>query len=69
MAVETTARYETSIEGESGGSVARIAIYTRLSRDPSGLNVNTSIQVAECLKEVRRYVQDRVLRVKVVVIF
>lgn len=69
MTMETTARHEISIEGEGGGSVARIAIYTRLSRDPSRLNVNTSIQVAECLKEVRRYAQDRVLHVKVVVIF
>ena len=69
MVVETTARYATSIEGEGGGPVVRIAIYARLSRDPSGLNVNTSIQVAECLKEVRRYVQDRLLRVKIVVIF
>jgi site-specific DNA recombinase len=67
--METTARYATRIESDKGGAIARIAIYARLSRDPSGLSVNTSIQVVECLEEARCYVQDRALRVKVVVIF
>lgn len=67
--METTARYATRIENDKGGAIARIAIYARLSRDPGGLSVNTSIQVVECLEEAGRYVQDRAMRVKVVVIF
>jgi site-specific DNA recombinase len=67
--METTERYATSIEGDKQAAIARIAIYARLSRDPDGLSANTSIQVAECLEDARRYVQDRVLRARVVVIF
>ncbi|HEV2254872.1 MAG TPA: recombinase family protein [Streptosporangiaceae bacterium] len=67
--METTVRYASRVESGRSGATARIAIYARLSRDPSGLSVNTSIQVAECLEEVKRYAQDRGLRVKVVVIF
>jgi site-specific DNA recombinase len=67
--VETTAQYATRVEGDSGGATARIAIYARLSRDPSGLSVNTSIQVAECLQEVKRYARDRCVRAKVIVVF
>jgi DNA invertase Pin-like site-specific DNA recombinase len=67
--METTGRYVTRIESDKGGALARIAIYARLSRDPRGLNVNTSIQVAECLEEARRYVQDRVLQARIVAIF
>jgi len=67
--METAARYTTRVESDGSGATARIAIYARLSRDPSGLSVNTSIQVAECLEEAKHYAQDRGLRVKVVVIF
>ena len=67
--METTGRYVTRIEIDKGGAIARIAIYARLSRDPRGLNVNTSIQVAECLEETRRYVEDRVLQARIVAIF
>jgi DNA invertase Pin-like site-specific DNA recombinase len=67
--METTGHYVTRIESDKGGAIARIAIYARLSRDPRGLNVNTSIQVAECLEEARRYVQDRVLQARIVAIF
>ena len=67
--METTERYVSSIEGDKQAAIVRIAIYARLSRDPGGLSVNTSIQVAECLEEARRYVQDRLLRARVVVIF
>jgi len=69
MVMETTSRYVTRIESDRVGAIARIAIYARLSRDPSGLSVNTSIQVAECLEEAGRYAQDRATRVKVVAIF
>ena len=69
MIMETTGRYATSIEGDKQAAIARIAIYARLSRDSGGLSVNTSIQVAECLEEARRYVQDRLLRARIVVIF
>jgi hypothetical protein len=67
--METTARYSVRTEGDKDGAIARIAIYARLSRDPSGLSVNTSIQVEECLEEARRYANDRALQVVVVVIF
>jgi len=69
VTVETTSRYTTRVESGRSGTTARIAIYARLSRDLSGLSVNTSIQVAECLEEVKRYAIDQDLRVKVVVIF
>lgn len=67
--METTARHATRIESHRSSALARIAIYARLSKDPSGLSVNTSIQVAECLEAVKHYARDRGLRVKVVVIF
>jgi site-specific DNA recombinase len=67
--VETSARYAARVESDSGSATARIAVYARLSRDPGGLSVNTSIQVAECLEEVRCYTQDRGLRVEIVAIF
>jgi len=67
--METTARYATRVEGGRRGATARVAIYARLSRDPSGLSVNTSIQVAECLEEVKRYARDSGLGIKVVAIF
>ena len=48
--------------------VARIAIYARVSRDPSGLSANTCMQVAECLEEVKRYAREHSLQVKIAVI-
>ena len=62
-------RYVTRVENGGNGTGARIAIYARLSRDPSGLSVNTSIQVAECLEEVKHYARERGMRVEVIVIF
>jgi hypothetical protein len=67
--METTARYAITVESGGVGVVVRVAIYARLSRDPSGLGANTSMQVAECLEEAERYAQDHGLRVKIVVIF
>ncbi len=67
--METTARYATTVESSGGGAVVRVAIYARLSRDPSGLSANTSMQVAECLEEAKRYAQDYGLPVEIVVIF
>src|SRR5207248_489340 len=64
-----TAKYPSLLESGGGGAIVRIAIYARLSRDPSGLSTNTSIQVAECLGAATRHAQDRGLRVKVVVVF
>jgi site-specific DNA recombinase len=66
--METTTRYVTRVESEAG-AIVRIAIYARLSRDPGGLSANTSIQVVECLEEVKHYAQEGGLRVEVVVIF
>lgn len=50
--METTARYSVRTEGDKDGAIARIAIYARLSRDPSGLSVNTSetLTVGELLR-------------------
>ena len=62
-------RYVTRVENGGNGTGVRIAIYARLSRDPSGLSVNTSIQVAECLEEVKHYARERGMRVEVIVIF
>jgi DNA invertase Pin-like site-specific DNA recombinase len=67
--METTARYVSRVEGDGNGVVARIAIYTRLSRDPGRLSTNTSIQVVECLEEVTHYARERDLQVEVAVIF
>jgi site-specific DNA recombinase len=67
--METTAQYVTRVESHGKGAVVRVAIYARLSRNPRGLSANTSIQVVECLEEVKRYVRERVLQVEVVVIF
>jgi site-specific DNA recombinase len=67
--METTTRYVTGVEGDGNQAIVHIAIYARLSRDPSGLSTNTSIQVAECLEEVKHYSQERGVRVEVVVIF
>jgi site-specific DNA recombinase len=67
--METTTRYVTGLEGDGDQAIVRIAIYARLSRDPSGLSTNTSIQVAECLEEVKHYAQERGVRVEVVVVF
>jgi site-specific DNA recombinase len=67
--METTARYVTTVESGGGGTVVRVAIYARLSRDPCGLSANTSMQVTECLEEARRYAQDHGLSVEIVVIF
>jgi DNA invertase Pin-like site-specific DNA recombinase len=67
--METTTRYVTRVESGGNGAIVRVAIYARLSRDPSELSANTSIQVVECLEEVKHYAQERGLRVEVVVIF
>src|SRR5579862_4253664 len=67
--METTAQYATLLRSGEDGAIVRVAIYARLSRDPSGLSPNTAIQVAECLAEARRYALNRRQRVKVVVIF
>lgn len=69
MSMETSARYALRIETGRTGAVACVAIYARLSRDPNGLSVNTSMQVSECLEEVKLYAQDRGLRVEVAAIF
>lgn len=69
ISVETTTQYVTWVEGGGDGAVVRIAIYARLSRDPSGLSANTSMQVVECLEEVKHYARARDLPVEVVVIF
>lgn len=61
--------YSTRLENGGSGAVARIAIYARVSRDPSGLSANTSIQVAECLEEAKHYARERGTRVEVRVIF
>jgi site-specific DNA recombinase len=67
--METTMRYTTKIENTGNGLVVRIAIYARLSRDPSGLSANTSIQVVECLEEVQRYARECGMQVETIVIF
>jgi site-specific DNA recombinase len=69
MSMETSARYAPRLKSGEHGAVVRIAIYARLSRDPNGLSVNTSIQVSECLEEAGCYARDRSLRVEVVAIF
>jgi DNA invertase Pin-like site-specific DNA recombinase len=69
ISMETTTRYVTRVENGGNGVVVRIAIYARLSRDPSGLSANTSIQVVECLEEVKHYARERGMRVEVIVIF
>lgn len=67
--METTKEYVTRVEGDDGDAVVHIAIYARLSRDPSGLSANTAIQVAECLEEVKHYGRERGLQLDVVGIF
>lgn len=67
--METTTQYLNRVESHGNGAVVRIAIYARLSRNPGGLSPNTSIQVAECLNEVKRYVRERSLQAEVVAIF
>jgi DNA invertase Pin-like site-specific DNA recombinase len=67
--MDTTSQYMTKVESEGGDVAVRIAIYARLSRDPSGLSVNTSLQVAECLEEVKRYSRVRGVRAEIAVIF
>ncbi|MGH3298503.1 MAG: recombinase family protein, partial [Trebonia sp.] len=67
--IETTARYLLNLKDGGTGAAARVAIYARLSRNPGGLDVNTSIQVTECLEEALHYVRERGLRAKVIAIF
>ena len=67
--METTSRYASRVESHGNGAVVRVAIYARLSRNPSGLSLNTSIQVVECLEEVRHYAREHGLRVEIIVIF
>jgi DNA invertase Pin-like site-specific DNA recombinase len=67
--METTTRYVTKFQSDRSGKIVRIAIYARLSRDTSGLSVNTSIQVAECLEEVVRYAQACGAWTEIVAIF
>lgn len=67
--METTSQYASRVESDGNDAVTHAAIYARLSRNPGGLNANTSIQVAECLEEVKNYSRERGLRVAIVVIF
>jgi Resolvase, N terminal domain len=66
--METTSQYSTRIECNGHDMIARIAIYARVSRDPGGLSANTSMQVAECLEEVKCYAREHRLQVKIAVI-
>lgn len=67
--METTSRYASRVESDGNGAVVRVAIYARLSRNPGGLSANTSIQVVECLEEVKHYGREHGLRVENIVIF
>lgn len=65
----TTENYTLRPQTHQTSGTLRIVIYTRLSKNRSGLSTNTSIQVAECLDEAQYYARQNGLELVVVAIY